>query len=190
VLASHSGENACHSLEERLARLENRLEEFLERQRLSKFDTLVFLAYPVVLGGITALASALWQYQTLSAVMIGRLPLTPIIGLLGLAFSFWIIGGFLMFLRAYPTDDVSKRIWVFFHLVHSSELAVIVFWVLFNVGFIATLVSKERSVPMDISFFVFLMSTGLFLGLSYPQLCYGLIYKMALWFWKNTPTSI
>jgi hypothetical protein len=187
MLPNHSEENTTHHLQERLASLQNRVEDLLERQRLSRFDTLMFLAYPVVIAGITTFASVLWQYKTLSAVMIGRLTLTYVIALIGLAFFLWVVWGFIRFVRAYPTDSLTNRIRVFSHFVSSSYSAITVIFIVFADGLVADLIGKESSMLTEIFLLTFSISTLTFLSLSHEQLSSGATYKVALWFRKNMP---
>jgi hypothetical protein len=91
-------------------RLEGRLRELLERQRLSRFDTLMFLLYPATIAAFTALASSLWQIGTLRnfQVFAGLTAANIVLMLATLLIIF--ICGLVLFAHAYACDSVRERI--------------------------------------------------------------------------------
>lgn len=95
--------------DEHLDRLERLLEELIERQRLSRFDTLMFLAYPAIISGTVLLANVISQAGTYVSVTILGVPILTIVIQLALLFVFGLVASFLLFLFAYARDDIVGR---------------------------------------------------------------------------------
>jgi hypothetical protein len=96
--------------DDRLERIENRLEMLLERQRLSRFDNLMFLVYPMILLGITLSLSASTQYEAIRTIMIWGTPLTLILDILRYGFSVGFGLTFVIFCIGYSTDSLNLRL--------------------------------------------------------------------------------
>lgn len=91
-------------------RLERRLRELLERQQLSRFDTLMFLLYPAAIAGLSALTNASWQIHALSEFeFFPGLTAADIVVWLTL-FVVFLILGFILFVWAYASDSIRRRI--------------------------------------------------------------------------------
>jgi hypothetical protein len=94
----------------RLRKLESLAEDIVERQRLSRFDTVVFLLFPVLLLITTTLSNVITNYQsivkipTIGPLIVKLLPSFLILPFGGLLFTF------LLFLKAYLGDDLKGRI--------------------------------------------------------------------------------
>ena len=103
------GEIAMSQLEDRLAGFGNQLQELLERQRLSRFDTLMFLVYPVVITASTWLLNALWQINTLLETQVLFVSVTDLLPV-GVGFDVFLVAGFLLFAYSYGTDNMKERV--------------------------------------------------------------------------------
>lgn len=113
------------SMGERLDRLENLLQEVAERQRLSRFDSLMFLAYPLVLAGQTGLANLLWNSDVLKSVKVGDLSFQGIVPGVSIFLGVPLFWTFLIFIRAYVADDLLGRIMACHYLMETTIVVVI-----------------------------------------------------------------
>jgi hypothetical protein len=97
-------------LDERLERIENRVEMLLERQRLSHFDNLMFLAYPIVILGITLSLTLSIQYEAMKSVLVFGVPLNEVV--FGICYVFLSGFGvaFLIFGIGYAKDSLHLRL--------------------------------------------------------------------------------
>jgi hypothetical protein len=98
------------TVNEQLAEIENRVELLLERQRLSRFDNLMFLVYPMVLFGITLSLTASIQYEAIKTIMIWGMPLTLILDIFRYAFSAGFGLTFVIFCIGYGADSLNLRL--------------------------------------------------------------------------------
>lgn len=96
--------------DERLERIENQVKVHLERQRLSRFDNLMFLVYPLVIFGITLSFTMSLQYGVIKNTLIWGAPLLPVLEQLRLVFVVFLGLTFLLFCLAYAKDNVGLRI--------------------------------------------------------------------------------
>jgi hypothetical protein len=91
-------------------RLERRLRELLERQRLSRFDTLMFPLYPGTIAAFTALASALWQIHALREFeVLSGLTAADVVVWLAFLVAVLILG-LVLFGHAYASDSMRERV--------------------------------------------------------------------------------
>lgn len=93
----------------RLKKLEAQVEDIAERQRLSRFDTVVLLLFPVILLMITTLTSAIVNYQTLTKFPIVGPLIDKNLPILLLILVFGLIVPFLAFLKAFLQDSLKGR---------------------------------------------------------------------------------
>jgi len=96
--------------DERLSQIENKVEQLLQRQRLSRFDSLMFLAYPLVILGITVFANAFLRYGTMQGATIMGVSLSDVLLWSASSFAYGFVAGFLIFLYGYATDSCRLRI--------------------------------------------------------------------------------
>lgn len=100
-------------LNRRLERIENQVESLLERQRISRFDNLMLLVYPLVILGLTVLTNAIQPYATAS-----RDPATGPLETItlyiayygGIFFVLLMVVPFIQFIHAYAVDDLRGRV--------------------------------------------------------------------------------
>lgn len=97
-------------INDRLTKIENLAEDMVERQRLSRLDTVIFLIYPVLLLIITTLSNGILNYQSITkSATIG-----PLIDKILVPVFVYLFGGllvtFVIFLRAYIGDNLKGRI--------------------------------------------------------------------------------
>lgn len=97
------------NVDERLERIENRLEILLERQRLSRFDNLMFLAYPLVILSITLSVALYSQYEVLKDIQVGGLSLVSLLDILRVLLGGCVAVAFVIFLFAYAADSLDLR---------------------------------------------------------------------------------
>jgi hypothetical protein len=110
-----------NNVDERLERIENRIEMLLERQRLSRFDNLMFLIYPLVILGITLSLSLSLQYETVKSIQVSGVPLVQLFDVFRILFPLGLGLTFLTFCLAYAMDKPGTR------LVSLEGLIVILF---------------------------------------------------------------
>lgn len=96
--------------DDRLSKIENLLVDMDERQTLTRFDTILFLSYPLVLLGITMLANLSQQFGILANVIFIGLNLGIV--LLSISFLLGVFGAvfFIFFLYGYIKDDLHDRL--------------------------------------------------------------------------------
>jgi hypothetical protein len=112
-----------YAIDERLIVLRNMIEDLIERQRISRFDTILFLIYPVLLAGMTGLTNAILQYRALQSISILGIDFMAILAL-GSLFILGVLGvGFFSFILAYLHDDLIGRIRACVYLVGMSGFA-------------------------------------------------------------------
>ena len=150
------------SIEERLTKLENLLDDMNERQRLTRFDTVMFLVYPVVIAATTLLASGFVQYETLGNVKVLGVALSSLLlyGSLGIACG--ILYAFLMFVLAYLADDLRRRIlsarWVAWGATFLGAQLLLVFSVAPITSSLEAITQGSNSSVPTILAFIFVMS--------------------------------
>jgi hypothetical protein len=93
-----------------LAELKARLDELLERQRLSRFDNVFFLTYPVIILIMSWLSNALWQTEALSSHEVLGTSLSVLLPPLSLFFLMYVVFEFVMYVHAYCKDNLAARI--------------------------------------------------------------------------------
>ena len=111
--------------DERLAKVENMLEDHVEGQRISKFDNAMFLAQPLVILGVGWLGNALQHAESLRYVAVMGLTFAQILTAFSYFLAFGLIWGFVRFLRSYFSDDLRGRILACHALVSGFGLMVI-----------------------------------------------------------------
>jgi hypothetical protein len=119
--------------EDRLAEIESLLQELLQRQRLSRFDTLMFLLYPVVIAGSTWILSVFWQMPILQDARVVGVPFTEILRIASVVIFFLILG-FLVFAYAYASDNIGLRAFASGIFGFSACFSATAFSLLFVVG--------------------------------------------------------
>jgi hypothetical protein len=117
--------------------VENLAKGIVERQILSRFDTVVFLAYPIILLVMTYLANAILHYQSLPDIPFVGSSITTILWVAIAGMFSLLVVPFYRFLRAYLRDDLRGRI--------SSCLDLV------SYGAIVLIFSIELEIPILIS---------------------------------------
>jgi hypothetical protein len=171
----------------RLTKLESLAEDIAERQRLSRFDTVVFLLFPVLLLITTTLSNAIANYQsvvkipTIGPLIVELLPLLLILPFGGLLFTF------LLFLKAYLGDNLRGRI--------SACSLIYAYTVLFLLYFVQTQIPAliygwaEEGQGWLIAYLPNLFSTVLILAAIYfmDSSMASLSGRIAAWLQENVP---
>ena len=101
---------AMGDADKRLERIENRVEVLLERQRLSRFDNLMFLAYPLMIFSITLSMYMSVQYEALGTPKVWSLPLVELLEVLRVLLGLGLGLPFVVFLFAYGVDSLDLRL--------------------------------------------------------------------------------
>ena len=96
--------------DERLERIENQVKILLERHRLSRFDNLMFLVYPLVILGTTLSFTISLQYDVIRSTQAWGVPLLPILEMLRLIFVGVFGVAFSIFVLAYAKDSMKGRL--------------------------------------------------------------------------------
>jgi hypothetical protein len=175
-------------LDDRLTRLEKLLEELIERQRLSRFDTVAFLSYPVVLVGMTYLMNALLQYLTMGDVLVLGLSYKNVLPIVGVVLGVWVVAAFLGYTRAYLTDDLVARIVQSRNLVYLGGVMVLMFLSPFLSPAISELTEKAPSPVLSRALSVALALAGLTTVVSFwDEVTIRTMRRAALWFERNLP---
>jgi hypothetical protein len=97
------------SSEEQLRRIENELEDLSERQRISRFDTLMFLMYPLTLFIMSLLVNVLLQWKSLSQGGILGVMYSDILLVFFVFMGMGMVYTLLRFIRAYTRDNLEER---------------------------------------------------------------------------------
>jgi hypothetical protein len=176
--------------EEKLTRLEEQLIEVIERQRLSRLDTVLLMAYPLVILGISASSYAIVQLKNFGEVTIGAVPLSMLVGYVVFGFGLWGIIGFGTFLRAYLGDNMETRITASALFLFTSIAVVEIIALVTGATFIAAFAWEYvptlgigLSVVFDVGGFV----TALVLGIS---LGFSTLFRVERWFTTNLPNTM
>jgi hypothetical protein len=93
-----------------LRRIETQVKILLERQRLSRFDSLMFLAYPLVILGITVSLTIYSQQEALKSIQLMGLPLLDLLAILRDVLLLCLGATFVIFIIAYAFDDLFLRV--------------------------------------------------------------------------------
>jgi hypothetical protein len=107
--------------------LRDMVEDLIEHQRVSRFDTILFLLYPVLLAGMIALTSAILQYRALQGISILGIDFVVILVLGGLLIIAVLGLGFVAFILAYLRDDLKARIGACVYIIDMFGLLIIMF---------------------------------------------------------------
>lgn len=171
--------------DERLERIENQVKVLLERQRLSRFDNLMFLVYPLVIFGITLSFTMSLQYGVIKNTLIWSAPLLPVLEQLRLVFVVFLGSTFLLFCLAYAKDSVKWRL---------SSLNILV-WALFSTTpVLILLLSSEMMLPdtFAIPWVQVIISLPCVLALFYLTLegADRLLGRVAQWFKNSIPITL
>ena len=98
------------NVDERLEGIEDRVEILLERQRLSRFDNLMFLAYPLVILSITLSLTISFQYEALRSLQVWGVSLVGLLEILRALLGLCLGAAFVVFLLAYAVDSLDLRL--------------------------------------------------------------------------------
>lgn len=174
--------------EVRLRDVENQLSDLIERQRIGRFDTVVFLAYPAILSGLAALANDALQFENLRRIQVLGQPVIDLILVMAIIFAVGIVRSFGHFIPAFLRDDLRGRISSCLSIVNWS-----VFLLYFSSSSLLILPFGElgkRSFGYDwIGFLVWAIFSE-----AFRDVRQGLIIASAQasvsWFEKNTPRRL
>jgi hypothetical protein len=175
------------NLDERLERIEKQVMILLERQRLSRFDNIMFLIYPLVIFGTTLSFTISLQYDVIRNIQMWGVPLLPIletlrlifVGVFGVAFSIFVIG--------YARDSMKGR------LMSLYMLGVVGF--LWTLPVLLPLLSLLRIVLPDIftswevQFLLWMSCGGAIFYLVSEELD-RLLGRLAKWFQDSVPITL
>jgi len=176
--------------EEGLVRLEARLDELLERQRLSRFDNVFFLTYPVIILILSWLSNALWQAEALSSHRIFGTSLSALLSQVSLVFLMLVVLEFVMYVRAYYKDDLAARIYSSASLAGGIIVVLgIAFAMLFPERALAYLVEKHivSQLPSGLLVALWAFSLGY---LSSAHIFKGSRRVFSVWFRENLPLLV
>jgi len=176
--------------EEKLARLEEQLREVIERQRLSRFDTVMLMAYPIVILGISALSSAIVQLRDFGEFAIGAVPASVLVGYVIIGFVVWGIMGFGIFLWAYLGDNIGTRMTASAMFLFASIAVVECIALVTGATFIGTFAWEYVStlgLGLFVAFAVGGFVTAVVLGLS---LGFWTLFRVERWFRTNLPNTM
>jgi MFS family permease len=96
-------------IEERLSRIEGMLQDLSERQRISRFDTLMFLMYPLTFFMMPLLTNALLNWKSFSEAKILGVSYADILFFFSVFIGLGMICTLLYFIRAYARDNLRER---------------------------------------------------------------------------------
>jgi hypothetical protein len=171
--------------DEHMARTESLLGELLERQRLSRFDTVMFLAYPIVILGMTVLPNAFLQYQEISFMGVHLVyTVLPV----SMAFVFGLVVGFLYFVHVYLSDNLRGRMFAAQYVIINGSFLPFGLLLILLVTPIQELALKGSSqilwgaLPVALTGFLTLTSIQLMVGMTLR-----VSDKIAQWFETNVP---
>ena len=176
--------------EEKLTRLEEQLKEVIERQRLSRFDTVLLMAYPIVILGISALSYAIVQLKNFSEVTIGAVPASVLVGYVVFGFGAWGIIGFGTYLRAYLGDNIETRMSASALFLFTSIAVVELIALVTGATFIGAF-TWEYAPTLGAGLFVafavggFVAAVGLAISLGFSTL-----FRVERWFTTNLPNTV
>lgn len=160
------------TVDERLRRIEIYLEDLTERDRISHFDTIMFLVYPLIL----------W---------LPSVSYPKFIGYAILVLVFLLVLGFCRFALAYLRDDLKGRIEAVDHLVLSCCLSVTAFILYYRIWINLFGIFFWAPTPSEYIVIVLGYSCICALGLSAAGLIEAprpfLRHFVASWFEKNVP---
>lgn len=171
--------------DERLERIENQVKVLLERQRLSRFDNLMFLVYPLVIFGITLSFTMSLQYGVIKNTLIWGAPLLPVLEQLRFVFVVFLGSAFLLFCLAYARDNVRLRL---------TSLGSLV-WALFcTTSVLGLLLSSQIMLPdmFAIRWVQVIILLSCILALFYLTLegADRLLGRVAQWFKNSIPITL
>ena len=175
--------------DEHVKRMEKMLEDIMERQRLSRFDTLMFLAYPSIIAGTTALAASWSQYEAIRDISILGTHLGYILVHVSVFFVFGVAWSFARFLLAYFTDDLRGRTFALRRFVEMTCFFLTGLIILFWLPLVTGLLGQDLpSISRDTLSFI----STLLMGLAGTSLSNGAgswcMNKAASWFKRSVST--
>jgi len=173
-----------------LAELKVRLDELLERQRLSRFDNVFFLTYPMIILVMSWLSNALWQTEVFSSHRILSTSLSYLLPQLAFVFLFFVVAEFVRYVRAYYRDDLAARTLSSSHLAGGAIVVLgTAFAVLFPGGALGYLI-ENRIVPQILSMVPSVIWAG---SVSYLSGRYVVSWSRRVfsgWFRQNLPLLV
>jgi hypothetical protein len=123
------------------SKIDNMLEELLERQRLSRFDNVMLLMYPTIISGSAILAYGLLNISALRDIMILYVPLSYILFDFAIFYLLGLCGTFVIFIWAYIQDKIKLRVNatnLFLHIVTISIALIVSMYLIAPVVFVAS----------------------------------------------------
>jgi hypothetical protein len=100
-------------LKARLDSVQDSLSDLVERQRLSRFDTVIFFVYPAMLAAIGLAGNLFVQMSKLQAptLLFGAIQVEVVVSVATVVFAFGLVTFFTGYIRAYVADDIRRRVW-------------------------------------------------------------------------------
>jgi len=172
------------NLDKRLERIENRVEILLERQRLSRFDNLMFLTYPVVIFGITLSLTLSIQYDVIRNILLWGNPMVLFLEVFRALILVGLGGAFLFFCLAYATDRLELRL---------ASLRILVVFTLGIVGWIFLTLLGLGVLALFGTFaaeLIFLAPLILAFAILGAEALGRLVDWVASWFEKRMPITV
>jgi hypothetical protein len=184
-----------YSVDQTLAKISNRLEELEEHQRLSRFDAVMFLAYPLITLVMTALANINMQkgnpvFQQIK--FFGIWSPNDAFNAVYSPFVIFVVGGFVYFVLSYLRDDLNGRMYSVFFVVLGSFM--ILFGLLMSPIPWPLLGNETAEAPRNLAAIVELVK------FVYGMICFGfgafyggvllgrrMLLKVCIWLRQNTP---
>lgn len=170
-------------IDERLERIEHQIKILLERQRLSRFDNLMFLLYPLVISGIGLSLTLSLQYETMKTIMIWGVSLARILETLRFAYVLVPAMIFASFCIGYAADDLPTRL-------KSLEMLLFVLLYLPSLFFGLFLIDQIMPPGLPNAIFVVLLPIPITLLLLSDEAAERIAGRVASWFERNTPIVV
>ncbi len=119
------------SIDEKLDKIENMLEDIQEKQRISRFDNLMLLTYPLFFFCFTLLMIAYSNLELLKLIKFFGLPLDSWLFMATMIYLMFLAFPFAIFIRAYISDSLKWRMTasdtlVFYTILWSSFILLLI----------------------------------------------------------------
>lgn len=179
--------------------MDNLLEEIVERQKLSRFDTVMLLAYPLLLSGMAASFGVLSQraiqdwflrgvYEPILGLVFFVTMVSTIVSILWLVMLAW---NFINFIRAYLGDDIRARMRASHNVVRSLAWLSVVLLTIFAVLPVFDLATKAGKGPASVLSWILALAFGTGIGMTASSFWNEAIpwfaREIARWSEKNLP---
>ena len=171
---------------EKLDKIESMLEDVVERQKISRFDTLMFLMYPAVFFCLAILINAYSSWKLLKDLYLLGWPLGFVLFGMSYVFGTVLILPLVIFIRAYVTDSLRLRIGACF-----ISLVMTICYVFLALAIILpSPISDLARRYGDIARLVVTNALGMLIVSFIAEPIVYVEDKITLWFFENLPQRI